>query len=353
MNITANPFGYTNDVEEVLEFILSNNNGVSINILTFGAAIRKIVVPDRTGKKCNIVLGYDNVEGYESNPPYLGVAVGRYAGRISNASFDLDGKKIILVPNNGTNFIHGGAKGISKLNWKVRSQEIEENCVSVVLACISEDNEEGLPGKVDFKIKYSLNDQNEFIIEYEATTDKATPINLTNHTYFNLNKGFDKDISNHQLKMDADTFIELGKDMIGTAETSVDDTPFDFRRSRYISEGFDSDNPQIRLVNGYDHVFRLNKSKNNKSQIHLSSDDSGIEMSVKTDSEAMVLYTSNMMDGSLELSDGYKSRNHLGICFETQYFPNDLNSDFIETKTIIRPGEKYTQTTVWTFSTQK
>lgn len=198
-----------------------------------------------------------------------------------------------------------------------------------------------------------MNDQNEFILEYSAVTDESTPINLTNHSYFNLNKGFDKDISNLKLKMDSDTYIELNEDIVGIAESKVDDTSFDFRGSRYISEGFGSDDPQIKLVNGYDHVFRLNSSKNNEGQIHLSSEDSGIELTVKTDSEAVVIYTSNMMDDSLDLCDGAKSREHLAICLETQYFPNDINTDFIETKTILQPDKEYSQTTSWTFSTIK
>jgi aldose 1-epimerase len=351
MKLECRSFGFTKEREEVLEFILHNNRGASVNILNYGGAVRRIDVPDRSGEMKNVVLGYDEVSGYEANAPYFGVAVGRYAGRIGGAAFTIDGIKYGLTKNNGDSCLHGGAKGLSKVVWDVDSQTVGEKEISIALSCRSRDGEEGFPGNVVFELKYTFDDSNSLSVEYNATTDKATPINLTNHSYFNLNGDFINDIGNHELYINADTYIEGDESTMGVRESQVDNTPFDFRKPAKISAGLDSSFTQIKLYNGYDHVFRLNEHDLRDIPIRLRSDLSGIELQVQTTCEAVVLYSSNFLDGSLDLSDGYKTKLHLGVCLETQYFPNDLNADFIETKTILRPGEAYHHKTVYAFST--
>jgi len=350
MKLETGSFGYTQGNEEVLEFILSDGNGSAVHILNFGAAIRKLLVPDKNKESKNVVLGFDTVKDYEHNPQYLGVAVGRYAGRISNAEFIIDDIKYRLNRNNGNSCLHGGIKGLSRIVWNTVSQTVGENEASIAFSYRSVNGEEHFPGNVLFGLKYTFNDKKELLVEYTASTDKATPINLTNHSYFNLNGDLTTAASNHELMIDADTFVEGDESTLGIKESAVDGTLFDFRKGRIISEGINSDSPQIKIYSGYDHAFRLNTKSIDAVAARLRSAISGIEMTVRTSSEAIVFYSSNFMDDSFTLVEGKKSKKYLGICLETQYFPNDLNVDFIETKTILRPGETYKQKTIYAFN---
>jgi len=349
MKIETRSFGYTKNEEEVLEMILSNDSGISVHILTFGAAIRKLIVPDRNKNPVNVVLGYEDIRDYEKNPPYLGVVVGRYAGRINGAEFTIDNTRYEVEKNNDGSCLHGGFKGLSRANWKVSSENVADDTVSIVLEYHSPDGEDHFPGNVDFITEYSLNNKNELSIEYTAVTDMPTLINMTNHSYFNFNNDPSEDIKNHYLTLDADTFIEGDQSTLGISETPVYGTPFDFRKTLQLGEGIDSGFPQIDIYGGYDHVFRINGHDINKAFARLYCESSGIEMNVHTTCQAVVLYTSNMMDDALTLCDNVKTKKHLGVCLETQYFPNDINCDFIKTQTILRPGEKYNEKTIYRF----
>ena len=349
MNLSTKLFGTASEGIEVTEYIITNRNGASVAILDYGLAVRKLNIKDKDGILRNVVLGYDDISGYEKNAPYLGVVVGRYAGRISGGSFSLNGTVYELDKNNGNNTLHGGKVGFSRKVWELVRKEETNDSILLEFSLHSPHLDEGFPGSLEVRTAYTFNDKNELIIEYRAKTDRPTLVNLTNHSYFNFNTDHTQNIDAHKLMIDADKYIESGDDLLGSRETYVKDTPFDFRKDKQIKTGLYSGHEQISKNSGYDNVFRLNKSGVDHVSAVLSCEETGISMSVRTTTKAIVLYTSNFMDDSLILCDGIRSAKHLGVCLETQYFPNDVNTDFIQTKTVLSPGEEYYEKTVYTF----
>lgn len=349
MEFTTRFFGSTTGGSKVTEYIIKNKNGSAILMLDYGLAVRKLFIKDKDGIQRNVVLGYDDIIDYESNLPYLGVVVGRYAGRISGGRFTLNDTVFELDKNNGDNTLHGGKTGFSRKVWEfVNKKETDDQiCLEFILK--SPHLDEGFPGNLEVRTSYTFNNADEFIIEYRAITDMPTLVNLTNHSYFNFNKDHTKNIADHMLRIDADTYIESGDDLLGLKESNVSGTPFDLRKEKQIGKGLYSGHEQIKKNEGYDHVFRLNNNSVDHASALLSCEDTGISMSVKTTSKAVVLYTSNFMDNTLILCGGVRSTKHLGVCLETQYFPNDINTDFITTQTVLNPGQEYHERTIYAF----
>ncbi|WP_223700946.1 aldose epimerase family protein [Sutcliffiella deserti] len=303
------------------KFNLTNENGIEVEFLNLGCVITKILMPDRLGKKENIVLGFKDYEDYLNNSPYLGVVVGRVAGRIGQSKFSLDKKEYIVTKNEGNNHLHGGKSGFSHVCWNDEVYE-KENEVGVVFTYLSKDGEEGYPGNLSATVRYALTSDNRFTISYEGFSDKQTIYSPTNHTYFNLSGNLKRDILKQKLKMPADWYLPLSEDFLPSSnKEAVDMTEFDFREGRILKDGIESSHPQISLANGYDHFYILNKKI---PEFFLLDVESGRKMSVATDSQGLVLYTGNHLSSNLEL-DGGKGKSYLGVCLETQSLPVGLD----------------------------
>ena len=316
-------------------YTLTNNNGVEVSITNYGGTVTSIKVPDRNGVFGDIVLGYDTIEEYMRNPRYLGALIGRYANRIAGGRFSLNGVEYQLAQNNnGANHLHGGVRGFDKRIWKV-----SETPASLHFEYFSPDGEENYPGNLTVAVDYSLNDQNELRIEYHATTDKDTIINLTNHSYFNL--AGHGTILDHELTLQADSFTPVSDELIPTGEIrAVDGTRMDFRTPRVISEG------------GYDHNFVLNDWQlgSVRSVAKLREPKSGRVMEVFTTQPGIQFYSGNFLDGSLIGKGGVAYEKYAALCLETQHFPDSPNQPNFPS-TVLRTGETYNETTIYKFTT--
>ncbi|KQL32755.1 aldose epimerase [Bacillus sp. FJAT-25509] len=309
--------------ESVKEYTLYNNSGMSVSCLNYGCVISKIMVPDHDGIVENVVLGFDNFNDYLKWSPYFGAIVGRVAGRIKGASFDLDGKKYSLVANDDRNHLHGGKVGLSSVIWKTEKIE-EENAIGLKFFNLSHDGEEGYPGNLDLTVSYLLTNDNELKIKYEGKTDKKTLVNLTNHSYFNLSGNLKRDCLEHMLQLETDYFLELSPDLTPTGRLlDVKNTPFDFKQGRKLKNGIQSSHPQNVLVgHGYDHPIVC--ANNCENIIMLWEEESGRTLRVTTDQPCVVLYSGNQLEGPFSISD-VPARKYLGVCLETQGYPDAIN----------------------------
>ena len=341
--VQRSSFGKLPDGTPVDLFTLSNSNGLIAKISNYGTIITELHVPDRSGKNGDVVLGFDNLDQYLKGHPYFGCTVGRVANRIANGRFTLDGKTYQLAVNNGPNHLHGGLKGFDKVAWKAEPQ----NGAAVKFTHISADSEESYPGKVDLTVLMALTDKNELSIEYTAVSDKPTPLNLTNHSYFNL--AGDGDVLNHELVIAADHFTPKNENSIPTGEIKhVKGTPMDFTKPHSIGSRFAQ--LQEKPV-GYDHNFVLNGGgKSLALAARVFEPKTGRVMEVWTTEPGVQLYTSNFFDGSLTGKRGIVYRPHSAFCLETQHFPDSVNHPNFPS-TILRPGQTYRQTTVHKFAT--
>lgn len=347
MTIKKEFFGKTKDGKDVALFTLTNRHKMVVKITNFGGIVTSILVPDKDGIFADVVLGFDNLTGYEGEHPYFGAIVGRYGNRIAKGKFTLDGTTYTLAANNGNNHLHGGIKGYDKVVWQ--AEEIKkENEVGVKLSYLSKDGEEGYPGNLSITVRYTLTDDNEFKIDYIAKTDKATPVNLTHHSYFNLEGAGSGDILGHLLTIHADRYTPVDDELIPTGELKpVRDTPLDFRNP--IAVGV-----RIKDVpGGYDHNYVLNDSDGPmRPAAEVSAPGSGRVMAVFTTEPGIQFYSGNFLDGSNTGKNGSVYRKHYGFCLETQHFPDSPNQPAFPS-TILRPGETYTHRTIYTFSTLK
>jgi len=336
--------------QTVDSFHLKNDNGMEVTCLSIGCVITKILTEDAKGQFENVVLGFDTVEEYSSNPPFFGAVCGRVAGRIKNAEFELEGDVYKLAKNDGNNHLHGGLKPFSHVVWEGKVIE-SENEVGVEFTYVSPDGEEGYPGTVTMKVIYTLTNENEFTIEYKGQTDKSTLLNVTNHSYFNLSGNAKRDVLNHELTIKSNQFLELNDELLPTGTLlDVDNTAFDFREGRKISDGVNSDHPQNILAgHGYDHPLLLNA--NHDQEIKLVDEESGRMLVVETDQPSVVLYTSNMLGDSVVIN-GEKSKNHLGVCLETQGPPDSIHHPEFASA-VLEKGEEYYSKTNFTFSVLK
>lgn len=346
MKITENIFGTYINGKQVFIYTLQNTSGTEIKITNFGGIITSIKVKDRNDQFRNIVLGFNTLESYLTDHPYFGAIIGRYANRIAGAEFQLNEKTYKLFMNDGNNHEHGGQTGFDKVIWDA---EIIDD--SLVLTYSSRDNEEGYPGNLKVKVNYLLTEKNELVIIYEAESDKDTIINLTNHSYFNLNGEGTGDILNHELQLNAEYFLPTDSESIPTGEfQNVKGTAFDFTTSTPVGTRIDTTEEQIQLAGGYDHNFIIDKSEVDlKKTGTIKSPESGIILELFTTEPGIQVYTGNYLDGTIKGKSGtYGYRS--GICLETQHFPDSPHfPDF--PSTVLRQGEIYKSKTMYKFTT--
>jgi len=344
VGITEKPFGNT-DGQAITEYTLTNANGMQLSIINYGGTITKLTAPDKNGKFGDVVLGYDSLSGYlQRGNPYFGALIGRYGNRIGKATFTLDGQTYNMDKNDGANSLHGGNKGYDKVVWTAEKQG--DN--SLKLTYHSKDGEGGYPGNLDVTVVYTLQADNAVKIDYTATTDKATPVNLTNHAYFNLSAGTDSTILNNEIQINADKYTPVDAGLIPTGQLAdVKGTPFDFTSSKPIGRDI------AQVKGGYDHNWVLNKKGNTLEKIvTLHHPASARVMEVYTTEPGVQFYTGNFLNGRLtNTKGGAKYVKNAALCLETQHFPDSPNHPNFPS-TILKPGETYKSTTVYKFSTK-
>ncbi|PYV05064.1 MAG: galactose-1-epimerase [Acidobacteria bacterium] len=344
--IQRQPFGKTPDQKVIDLYTLTNAHGVEARITNYGGILVSLKAPDRNGKLADVVLGFDGPEGYlKNNTPYFGAVIGRYGNRIAKGRFSLNGREYRLALNNGENHLHGGIKGFDKVVWGAR--EVKRG-PALALNYVSKDGEEGYPGNLSVSVVYTLTDNNELKIEYSATADKATILNLTNHTYFNL--AGEGSILNHEVMINADRFTPVDQGLIPTGELrSVKGTPMDFTQPAAIGARIEQQDEQLLLGKGYDHNFVLNGGGAPALAARVYEPVSGRVLEVYTTEPGVQFYTGNFLDGSIKGKGGQVYQRRYGFCLETQHFPDSPNKpDF--PSTVLKPGEKYATTTIFKFS---
>jgi len=339
-------FGISSDGQEAYIYLLRNRNGLKAWITNYGAAVVSLYVPDNHGKVEDVVLGFDTLYNYTQPGPYFGAIIGRHANRIEDAAFELNGVCYRLKKNNGRNHIHGGIKGFNNVFWKL--SDYSEN--KITFTYISPDGEEGYPGNLNVTVSYTLTDNNELAIGYDAESDFDTVVNLTNHSYFNLAGHSSGNILNHFIKINADKFTIVNQEGIPNGQfQDVTGTPMDLREFRAIKHGIESDYEQIRLVNGYDHNFVLNKQGTGlEFCAEVYEPVSERRMKVYTTKPGIQLYTGNWLGGWLVGKDGVHYQKWSGLCLETQFFPNAMKHRHFPSP-ILRAGERYKHSTIYKF----
>lgn len=340
-------FGKIADGTLIELYELTNSHGLKVKIMTYGAIVTELRVPDRNGKIEDVVLGFDNLQDYLGKHPYFGSATGRVANRIAKGKFTLDGKEYKLAVNNGLNALHGGVKGFDKVVWQARAVQTPKG-PGVAMTYLSPDGEEGYPGNLTTTVTYALTDDNELRIDYEARTDQSTPVNLTNHSYFNLGGPKSEGILGHELTLAADKYTPAGDTFIPTGEIKpVQGTPFDFTKPVAIGARI----AQLKGEPvGYDLNYVLNsagKALALAARVHEPT--SGRVMEMFTTEPGVQFYTGNFLDGTLKGKHGVVYAKHHGLCLEAQHFPDSVNQPNFPS-TILTPGKSYTQTTVYKFS---
>jgi aldose 1-epimerase len=348
-SVEKRTFGTTADGTAVDLYVLTNSSGVKAKLITYGALLTEMHVPDREGKTADVVLGFDNLDAYLAGHPMFGATVGRVANRIADAKFTLDGKEYKLAANDGPNTLHGGKKGFDKAVWKAEAKEAADG-VSVRFTHRSPDGDEGFPGNLDVAVTYTLTNKNELKIDYTATTDKATPVNLTHHSYFNLSGGKTADILGHELMLTADKYTPVNDKLIPTGKIeSVQGTPLDFTKPAVIGARFD----QLKGDPiGYDHNYVLpGEGKSLALAARVVEPKSGRVLEMYTTEPGVQFYTGNFLDGKLKGKGGTVYGKHAGFCLEAQHFPDSVHHPEFPS-IILQPGKTYRQTTVYTFLTK-
>jgi len=347
--VTRAAWGKMPDGTGVDIYTLANANGVEIKAITYGGIIQSLRVPDRAGRFDDIVLGFDSLEGYLADHPFFGAIIGRYGNRIGKAQFTLDGQTYKLAANNGPNHLHGGVKGFDKVLWKAEGTKSDAG-PGVTFTRTSPDGEEGYPGNLNVRVTYTLTDSNELVVDYHATTDKATPVNLTQHSYFNLAGQASGDILGHELMLNADRYTPVDEALIPTGELApVQGTPFDFRQPTAIGARISQDHPQLKYGLGYDHNWVLSRKGDGlqlAARVH--EPKTGRTLEVSTTEPGIQFYAGNFLDGKLTGKGGAVYRHRTGFCLETQHFPDSPNNPQFPS-TILKPGAEYRSRTVFTF----
>jgi aldose 1-epimerase len=331
---------------------LKNKNGIELTAISYGGIITSLKVPDRSGKFADVVLGFDKPDNYWADPPppFFGAIIGRYGNRIAKGKFALGGKTYTLATNNGPNHLHGGNKGFDKQLWAIATKDSPEGS-SAIFTRTSPDGEEGYPGTLQVRVTYTLTDKNELILDYHATTDKPTPVNLTQHSYWNLAGEGSGDILGEQLTINADRYTPVDDTLIPTGElASVAGTPFDFRQPTAIGARIEQSNDQLKKGPGYDHNWVLNrKGSGVEFAARLTDPKSGRTMEVATTEPGLQFYSGNFLDGTLKGKSGKAYARRSALCLETQHFPDSPNHANFPS-TILQPGKSYDSRTVFTFS---
>lgn len=341
MNIEEASFGIYNK-QDIKEYTLNNGNSLSLKILTLGAIIKEVKFKGK-----NRVLGFDNVEDYINSGFYLGAIVGRVSGRISNGEFQIGENIFKLDQNEGTTCLHGGKEGFSFKVWDFHNSDVSEESSSITLKYISPDFEGGFPGQLTIYVKYTIYKNNSFEIEYRGTASQDTPVTLTNHSFFNLNNDLGNDILDHYLKIDADKYIKLDQNNIPTAIKSVEDSPFDFRLEKTLGSDMDLNHKELKHPKGYDHPFVLNHAS--RKGIELFCKESGVKLDIFTTEPVVILYCGNNLSGGYNITEGKETFKYQGVCLETQWYPDALNTDFLPDN-ILEVGKEYYSMTRYEFS---
>ncbi|MFN3839934.1 MAG: aldose epimerase family protein [Cyclobacteriaceae bacterium] len=339
--ITEHTYGTIGD-KEVKQFTVRNRTGMIVSVLNYGGTITDIIVPDRNGIPGNVVLGFDNLEGYlQPGNPYFGCLVGRYANRIANARFSLNGQTFTLAANNNGHSLHGGEKGFDKVIWETKI--VSDS--SLQLKYVSPDGEEGYPGNLEVTVLLTVTSKNELILDYTASTDKPTPVNLTSHSYFNLSAGKSPTILDHELTIVSEKLTAVNDQLIPTGKMeSLWNTPFDFIEPKRIGEDIEI------VTGGYDHNYIINQSKPLLNYAAwLYEPQSGRELTLYTTEPGIQFYSGNFLDGTLTGRGGQIYKKHAGLCLEPQHFPDSPNQPAFP-NTILQPGQVYRQTSIYRFS---
>jgi aldose 1-epimerase len=338
-------FGKTSDGTPVELYVLKNGK-TAVKVMTYGAIVTEIDTPDRDGKEGDIVLGFDNLEGYLGKHPYFGATVGRVANRIAKAKFTLNGKDYTLAQNDGPNTLHGGLKGFDKVVWKAEEVKSPDG-PSVKMSYRSPDGEEGYPGNLDVSVTFTVTDENELRIEYTATTDKATPINLSNHSYFNLGGRTSESILGHELMLEASRYTPVDSTLIPTGEIApVAGTPLDFTKPTAIGARIDQLKGEPK---GYDHNFVLDSGTSVVLAARAYDPKTGRVLEMLTTEPGVQFYSGNFLDGTNVGKDGIAYRKHHGFCLEAQHYPDSINHPNFP-NAVLEPGATYRQKTIYRFS---
>ena len=352
MSILERNFGKTKDGVQAQLFTIENDNGMKVDITNYGATIVSIYVPDKNGKIDDVVLGYDNLEGYLNGDKYFGATVGRCCNRIENSKFNINGTEYKVTQNEGRNHLHGGIKGFDKVLWD--ADVICDTDNSVEFCYLSRDMEEGYPGNLKVKVIYTVTEDNSLKIEYNAISDKDTVVNLTNHSYFNLSGDFSEKIYNHKLMINSDKFTVNNKELISTGKVrSVEGTPMDFRSPTIISENINFVYDQLEIGHGYNQNFILDiHGKTMQKAAELIEENSGRIMEVYTTYPGIQVYTAGFFDGSDTGKNGVVYDRGNSICLETQFAPNAINCNDFKSP-LLRKDEEFSHTTIYKFSLTK
>jgi aldose 1-epimerase len=349
--ITQAFFGTTPNGEEASLYTLTNSNGMTVKISNFGGVITSILVPDVEGNFADVALGFDELTPYLKDSPYLGALIGRFGNRIANGRFELNGQVFQLDTNDGSNHLHGGFVGFDKVVWTPVTFETTDK-VGLRLSYLSPNGDQGYPGNLHVNVTYILTNDNEIVVDYLATTDQPTPVNLTQHSYFNL--AAEGDVLNHQVMIKADNFTPINANLIPLGESrAVEGGVFDFRSPKKIGEQINNNDEQLKFAGGYDHNFVLNKSAANALDLaaRVVESGSGRVLEVYTEEPGVQFYSGNFLDGSLT-GKGKTYSIRTGFCLEPQHFPDAPNQpDF--PSTILQPGDEYTTRTIFKFLTTR
>ena len=350
--VEESAFGQLPDGRAVSLYTLTNSAGMQVKITNYGGIVTTILTPDRDGNLGDVALGYDNLDAYLAGSPYFGCITGRYANRIAKGQFTLDGETYTLATNNGPNHLHGGEEGFDKKLWDAEAFE-NESGVGVKMTYVSPDGEEGYPGTLTSTVTYTLTEDNSLQIDYEATTDKATVINLTNHTYFNLKDAGASPILDHELIIHADRYVPTDETNIPLGELrDVTASPFDFRTATIIGARIEQEDVQLTNGFGYDHNYVLNRSGDDLSlAAEVYEPTTGRLMEVLTTEPGVQLYTGNHLDGSLTGKDDITYERRTGLCLETQHYPDSPNQPEYPS-VVLNPDDTYRSSTVYRFSTR-
>jgi aldose 1-epimerase len=353
VGLKKSAFGKTKDGQPVGIYTLTNSGGMEVAITNYGGVVASIKAPDRNGKFADVVLGFDTFDAYLNNTPFFGALVGRYGNRIARARFTLDGHEYHLAANDNGNTLHGGLKGFDKRLWQAMDVSTKD-VPALELTYLSKDGEEGFPGNLSVTVTYSLTPKNELKIDYAASTDKDTVLNLTNHSYFNLAGQGEGDILSHLMMINADRFTPVDATLIPTGELkSVAGTPLDFRKPTAIGARIDADDQQMKFGRGYDHNFVLNRKGGGLIlAARVTEPSSGRVLEVLTTQPGLQFYTGNFLDGTIHGKAGKVYPRRSAFCMETQHFPDSPNQPQFPTA-VLKPGEHFQSTTVFRFSTVK
>ncbi len=350
MSIEKSVFGKMPDGTAVDIYTLKNASGMTAEIMTYGCRIVKLLTPDRTGRMGDVVLGHDTFEEYLQPGDVFSAAVGRYANRIDGARFEINGNTYTLAANDGTNSLHSAPGGFQDRVWRVKRSDNSDDAPSITFSYHSPDGECGFPGNVDATVTYTVSTDNALIIDYTAQTDCETPVNLTNHAFFNISGDVGKDVLSHELQLNADYITAVRDDLIPTGElTPVAGTPYDFNRSKTIGQDIRANDHMLKVCGGYDHNFVLKGSDGMKKAGELYDQASGRQMLIFTDLPGIQLYTGNSFDKDAVDKGGKKYLPHHALCLETQYFPDSVHHPEFPFANL-KPGDTYKSTTIYKFA---